>query len=397
MINRLKFTLIILVLIYSITGCVKNSNLNPPKPGPTAGTTEIPEEKIIDYDPSDPISQLGSDNYYIASYGEKQIIEEKSVGVKRLTEELKNNENPQIREACARILGTMVEDNNALINLLKAAEKEKEEKVKYEIVSSIGKFKDKASIDLMAKILTEDNSLKIKQEAAYILGEIEEEDSVPPLIEAVNDKEPEVRAQAALSLGKLEDKNAVDSLILLMENDENENVRTSAARALGEIKSTDSMGSLITSMETDSSPLVRKNAAYALAFAGDYRAIDPLIRALENEEEPEVRASIACTLGMLNNYRAIDGLIRALNDENPLVKEQAAYAIGSIKDYEIYKAVESLEKALEDPSPKVRAGAAYALGEIKDRDSLEALKEALYKEKEDTVTETINKAIKKFR
>ena len=73
---------------------VKNSNLNPPKPGPTAGTTEIPEEKIIDYDPSDPISQLGSDNYYIASYGEKQIIEEKSVGVKRLTEELKNNEKP---------------------------------------------------------------------------------------------------------------------------------------------------------------------------------------------------------------------------------------------------------------------------------------------------------------
>ena len=70
----------------------------------------------------------------------------------------------------------------------------------------------------------------------------------------------------------------------------------------------------------------------------------------------------------------VDRLIQELNDKDPIVRRNAADALGPIKDA---PAVEPLIAALKDEDSSVRSGAAGALGSIKDARAVEPLMAAL--------------------
>ncbi len=77
---------------------------------------------------------------------------------------------------------------------------------------------------------------------------------------------------------------------------------------------------------------------------------------------------------------AVKPLIAALKDNHPLVRRQAAEALGRIKDS---RAVEPLVSALKDEDATVRGYAAEALGEIRDECAIEPLRAALEDEDRD--------------
>lgn len=124
----------------------------------------------------------------------------------------------------------------------------------------------------------------------------------------------------------------------------------------------------------DNPPLVRRQAAEALGEIKDPRAVEPLIAALKDTDSL-IRRHAVEALGKIRDLRAIKPLIAALNENRqPHVRMSAAEALGRIEEP---SAVEPLVSALEDEHWNVRSRAAKALGRIKDPRAVEPLVSAL--------------------
>jgi HEAT repeat protein len=105
-------------------------------------------------------------------------------------------------------------------------------------------------------------------------------------------------------------------------------------------------------------------------------AVRPLIAAL-SDPDPLVRRQAAEALGKISDPRAVEPLITTLSDPDPLIRRQAIQALGKIKDP---RAGKPLTEILidTDEEPYVRATAAGALGRIEQATAVNALISALY-------------------
>lgn len=114
----------------------------------------------------------------------------------------------------------------------------------------------------------------------------------------------------------------------------------------------------------DYDPLVRRQAAEALGEIRDPRAVEPLI-ALLKDTDPLIRRHAVKALGKISNARAVSPLIGVLNDQNEQshVRMTAAEALGRIGER---SALQALVSALQDRHWTVRSRAAIALGRITD-------------------------------
>jgi HEAT repeat protein len=164
-----------------------------------------------------------------------------------------------------------------------------------------------------------------KGTARTVLKEMGQE-AVPPLVEALDGGEWQVRRAAALAIGRLSRSDRTIDLsakLLAMLQDEREDERELAALALTEYRKSDdikiallaalkdesanvralaaeglgpywrdTIPDLIEVLQTDEAAIVRQAAALALAETGDRRAVIPaLIDALEYDEDEGVRAA----------------------------------------------------------------------------------------------------------
>lgn len=82
--------------------------------------------------------------------------------------------------------------------------------------------------------LLEDKRSRVRQTAAYVLGEIGDRRAVDPLVQTLKDRAEHVRTRAAKALGQIGDARAVDPLIIALQ-DEWADMRKAAAEALGKI------------------------------------------------------------------------------------------------------------------------------------------------------------------
>src|SRR4051794_14996835 len=125
----------------------------------------------------------------------------------------------------------------------------------------------------------------------------------------------------------------------------------------------------------------RRNAAFALGKIGP-RASDTtgdLLKGL-SDNDPMVREAAAFALGEIHKGSAgatvIDALIAALNgDADDMVKRSAAVALGSI-GRRTPQVQAALTKAFESKSPAVKQNVAWALGRVGD-ETVPTLRQAL--------------------
>jgi HEAT repeat protein len=175
--------------------------------------------------------------------------------------------------------------------------------------------------------------------ALRILGELKVPASVPALLEALEDRDPDVRIVAARSLGRMRLQAAEEALVAQLGKHE----QAVSAR----------IAAICIEMGSRTGPL--------------------LIRTLR-DGKPKARFWAARILGEVQESRACRSLGDALLDPDPDVRSASAWALGSIADRSSAPIVET---ALRDPVWYVRAHAAEALGKIGDTSMTSALADLL--------------------
>ena len=95
----------------------------------------------------------------------------------------------------------------------------------------LGQFKIKAGLPALIDLMRIERDPFVKEDAAYALGEYQDERAVPILLEVLEDQDALVQTRAAEALGKIGSQKAIPKLRALLAN-ENEFVRERTREAL---------------------------------------------------------------------------------------------------------------------------------------------------------------------
>ena len=120
-----------------------------------------------------------------------------------------------------------------------------------------------------------------------------------------------------------------------------------------------------------SSPLVRRNAVYCLGKIKDTRALAPLIKLL-NDKDSMVKWQVIRAFAELKDKRATGPLLNLLNDERS--RADIVYVLGQIGDA---SAIDTLSFYLKDKNAEVRIAVVSALGNIGHKSAVFYLVDAL--------------------
>lgn len=151
--------------------------------------------------------------------------------------------------------------------------------------------------------------------------------------------------------------------VIRAAQDADEGVRASAVRCLGRARLAlaREVGSALTAALDDSSPLVRLEAATALGRIGEAGAVSALIARATDPEEG-VRRAVIVALGALGEPKATAALTFALADRSTTVGALAARALGSLGDV---SAAGALERVVLEPGwGPLPLAAAQALADL---------------------------------
>ena len=184
--------------------------------------------------------------------------------------------------------------------------------------------------------------------------------AVPQLLDSIADPDPAVGLYIAQALGDLATTQALEALRADLSNVD-PNVRFRAALALGKRQDVSATAALTRALR-DPDVLVQRTAAESLAQIGTPEAVDSLVSALSSEQDSIVH-NVMNALQVLGGAAVFD-LMEALNSSNPVVRTNAATALGYIRSPIAAKA---LEVAATDRDPNVAKEAAWALSETQNR------------------------------
>jgi len=213
----------------------------------------------------------------------------------------------------------------------------------------------------------QDKNLQVRRSAADVLRQIGRP-AIPALAKALKNSDANVRRSAAYALGKMgaEAKTALPQLVPLL-NDSDAKVRSNAAFALEGIgaKAKTAVPQVVRLLK-DSDANVRSRAASALgAIGAEAKTAVPQLVPLLKDSDAKVRSRAASALGRIGAEAktALPQLVPLLKDSDANVRDSAAYALGRI-GAEAKTALPQLVPLLKDSNANVRSNAAYALGKI---------------------------------
>jgi HEAT repeat protein len=211
--------------------------------------------------------------------------------------------------------------------------------------------------DEIANLRSPNTGTRVK--AAQVLGKSGRPEAIPALTEATRDPELKVRKTVVAALRSFNSSETVDGLLVALRDDD-KNIRNDAMVALLEIYvgagNADMGGSFDWIIGSRKRTPVLKGLVPV-----DSRVVEGLESRLQ-DEEPDLRQRAAYSLGVLDAPDAVDTLGAALYDPEKKVRLQAIEALGKIGSNE---AGEALRGALRDGSGDIAAAAVDALGDMR--------------------------------
>jgi HEAT repeat protein len=234
--------------------------------------------------------------------------------------------------------------------------------------------------------------------------------AIDEMIHRLDDPDPEVREEAARALGRIgsSDADAVDALIARLK-DPQSTIRPDAAQALGQIGDPRAIPALVEGLACPL-PEVQHACAHALEaikkpgrFGRPARRlrkmedasdapVGDLVGRLE-DPDPLVREEAARALGRIGSAEAVDALVQRLVDRTSAIRSDAALALGDIGDP---RAIPALTQGLSDGSPEVQDACARALGDVGGRQAVRHLLRLLEEKHPDRVTASTAEAVSKL-
>ncbi len=233
---------------------------------------------------------------------------------------------------------------------------------------------EKTVTELIQKVRESEDAGE-KREALIELGYKRDRAVYPVLVEQLNSHSASIQHAAVISLGRYGDPRAIDELIKpKILHSRVVNVRWAAVKAIGKLGDYRVIEHLLKVVDDDEW-IVRNQAATELKEKireiielkeSRYARILVRLFAVENEEIVELAIEGFVELG----EEGADLLLEAIKSPSPLIRENAARALGQIKTRH---AVNILVDLLRDSEWRVRKSAVEALGEIGDRRAIEPL------------------------
>jgi HEAT repeat protein len=222
---------------------------------------------------------------------------------------------------------------------------------------------------------------KSRRRIVAALAECSWEDKVilPPLQQALNDPDPQVRKVATFGLGTRRDPAALPSLIRVVRSDADSYVRSEAIRLLGDFGSTaeSAVPALLEVVEKEATPpggladpYLGKAAAEALFTIRGKEGIPPLLALAEDRKKHRDARSLALwSLRQLASTTALDWKTRIPRVQKLLLERDAGLRRGAIEllgtvGRDAREALSALRPLLSLPDPRDRIVVAEAIYSI---------------------------------
>ncbi|XP_026448306.1 deoxyhypusine hydroxylase-like isoform X3 [Papaver somniferum] len=246
----------------------------------------------------------------------------------------------------------------------------------HEAAFALGQIQDAEAVPALKEVL-EDFSLHpiVRHEVAEALGAIGVDANVPLLEKSLrSDPAPEVRETCELALSRIEEQKHTNLNDKTSAEPASPFLSVDPAAPASSSSSVDQLREVL--LDEEKSMYERYAALFALRNHGGEGAVTAIIDSLgagsallrhEVFEFSDLMADcsiryymVAYVLGQLQNKAACDALAEILKDvnEHPMVRHEAAEALGSIADN---RSVELLEKFVKDPEPLVSQSCEVAL------------------------------------
>lgn len=212
----------------------------------------------------------------------------------------------------------------------------------------LGRIGDRRALPLLAELVQDIGAeSRWRQEAARLLGLLQDSSAGEELWLAVGDDDLRVAEEAAVALGEIKDKRARFVLPLVMDSTD-EDLRMRAAIALARVDSPEATPALIEALSSDNWE-IQNRAAHYLGYVGDSRAIDPLLRVAGRVH---LRSRVALSLSRIG-WRGYDKRIMpfllemARHDPHAEARRRALVSLGLLGDCRAVRPLAQL--LLDDP------------------------------------------------
>ncbi len=228
---------------------------------------------------------------------------------------LRRADTPGVRKRAAQVLGRLenhADRDDIIDGLVKAADEEDGEVA----VAAIDALHQQGS-DALEQLLVQMAGVEMDADAADWV-------KAKAFVGALEAEIPELRMAAASALGELDESDAVPQLVDRFD-DPDPRVRARAARACREITDPRATPHLETLL-SDPSGEVRREAADALGRIGNRRALQALLGLYDDEDE-RVRRIAVGGFGQFDNGRPVDHLVDALGDPSSAVRRMSVYSL----------------------------------------------------------------------
>jgi HEAT repeat protein len=271
------------------------------------------------------------------------------------------------RWVVARILGEFDQPQvvTALIKLIQQQEDLELTEIATSALTKIGLPAISALTDLFA---TPD-----RQIAIVILAQIRHSSTIEPLIQVIDDPDPQLRSLVVEALGSFHDAR-IPPLLITKLTDVAATVRKAAVIALSlrsDLAAELDLSQQLRPLLFDLNLAVCQAAALGLARLPDQANIQALAAVLLSPQTPtELQSSVILALGWIGTIPAIDSLILALPNLAPSLVPEIVIAIGKTEQEQIYASqvlVNHLQRL--DPSAAIiKQEIATALGNLGNQD-----------------------------
>ncbi|KAL5792781.1 hypothetical protein ACOSP7_001375 [Xanthoceras sorbifolium] len=238
---------------------------------------------------------------------------------------------------------------------------------------------------------TRDSSNLLAHEAAFALGQMQDAEAIPALEAVLNDfsLHPIVRHEAAEALGAIGLESNICMLKSSLVLDPAQEVRETCELALSRIEDLKTSGDDNVSSMTEKSPFMSVDPAAPASYCSSVAKLREVLL----DEEKGMYDRYAALFALRNNGgdEAVSAIIDSLGAKSALLKHEVAYVLGQLQNK---AASATLSNILRDVNehPMVRHEAAEALGSIADDHSV-ALLEQFARDPEPIVSQSCEVAL----